>query len=126
MALFSWLTPKKTSEQELLEKFYHMHLVWERETEDLVRYRAIFPLERLSAANVSQGTILIWEYVDCYAIRIAYDASEKPLMFYSKTYEAKSLIEQARAQVNKRDKEAELKAQDKLQARCKNILTLLP
>ena len=126
MALFSWLTQKKTPEQKLLEKFYDMHLTWERETEDFIRYRSIFQIKGPSTVNVSQGMILIWEYVDCYAIRIAYDTSEQPFMIYSKTYEAKNLIEQARIQVNKRDKEAEQKAQDKLQARCKNILTLLP
>lgn len=125
MRFLNWLIPKKTPEEELLEKFCDMHLTWERETEDLIRYRSTFQIKEPSTANVSQGIILIWEYVDCYAIRITYDASEEPLMFYSKTYEAKSLIEQARAQVNKRDKEAEQKDQDKLQAQCKNIFKLL-
>ena len=127
MALFSWLTQKKTPEQKLLEKFYDMHLTWECKTsDDFIRYQATFQTKGSSAAYIVQGMILIWECFDYYVVRIIYDTVEEPLTLYSKTCEAKSLIEQARTQVDKRGKEAARKAQDKLQARCKNILTLLP
>ena len=126
MALFSWLIQKKTPEQKLLEKFYDMHLTWERETSDLIRYRATFPIKGLSAADISQGTILIWEYSDYYVVCITYDAAEKTLMLRSKTCEAENLIGQARTQVDKRDQEAARKAQDKLQTQCRDILKLLP
>ena len=127
MALFSWLIQKKTPEQKLLEKFYDMHLTWEREiSDDLIKYRAIFPIKGSSAADISQGTILIWEYSDYYVVCITYDVAEKTLMLRSKTYEAKNLIEQARVQVGKRDQEAAQKAQDKLQTQCRDILKLLP
>lgn len=127
MALFSWLTQKKTPEQKLLEKFYNMHLMWERETnDDFIKYWATFPVKKSSAADISQGIILIWEYCDYYVVHIVYDTAEDPLTLHSKTFEAKNLIEQARAQVGKQDQETAQKAQNKLQIQCRNILKFLP
>lgn len=125
MALFSWLIQKKTPEQKLLKKFYDMHLTWRRRTSDLIRYHATFSTKGSSAADMSCGVIVIWEYADYYVVRIIYDTVEEPLTLYSKTREAKNLIEQARAQADDRDREAARKTQDKLQIRCRDILKLL-